>query len=283
MIENLDIARYVHVSNSYFEPKFSSVCDLSDESILISYQGHDFYPYILNPKTMGDLRKLALQIQIPVILDSEMDIDVLDDLFNIRQNLFLARRYIVRFGLGHEEFSYAKKMLANKFKWFLLQVPHGAHQSVVDQVIAFRMIAPDAVLMVGNFYNQKSIDDFVMRLNSKGAYRVDFWQMSLDEHIAGMDNEGFASIAKTRQAGYSVVSYVDNLSAKVLLFSLASGATWIHAKNYLNLNSEDDWQLSLHKEIKEIMKWQDVLDIKQTYEMMFLKWRNSYECFTGGR
>ncbi|NIZ18651.1 hypothetical protein [Entomospira culicis] len=269
MIDDMEgMWEYLDEESCYIEPKFSKESGIGSLALLTAYQGQSMFSYLLAPQTLGDLRKHAPQMELPLVLHSQLEVDVLDDLFNPRQNSALANRYIVRFGLGESELVYAKKMLGHKFKWFLLEVEHGAQQAVVEQVIAFRMVAPEAILMVGNFYNQESIDTFVMRLNERGAYRVDFWQVALDPHRLGVQNLGLASIAKIRQAGYPVVAKSRKLSAKLLFMALSAGARWVNSDM---LSSAEGWQEMLHDDLKQLLLWQDVTNVDDLYAEVTLK------------
>ncbi|NIZ40643.1 hypothetical protein PVA45_03845 [Entomospira entomophila] len=272
MINNMsEIHVPVSMDALYMEPRFSFVGALSLDSLTISTQtGQGLYPYILTPQTMPELHHAVEDPLVPVVLTSAIEVDIFSSSFNMRQNPELAHRYIIQFGLGEEELSYAKRMLGHKFKWFLLHAPHGAQQAMVEQVIAFRMLSPEATLIVGDFYNRESIDSFVLELNKIGAYRVDFWQIAVDKYPDGVRNLGLPTLAQIRQAGYPVIASVYQMSAKALFFSLASGAKWVHCRHTPTDKSLREWQDELHTELYAMLAWNGLNSLDQVYEAVTL-------------
>lgn len=255
----------------YIEPKFSCVGDLSVHSLMISpQQGQSLYPYIVAPRTMAELRQTTEDLSIPIVLTRAMEVDIFSSSFNVRQNPELAHRYIVRFGLGEEELLYAKRMLGYKFKWFLLHAPHGAQQAMIEQVVAFRMLSPDATLIVGDFYNRESIDSFAIELNKLGAYRIDFWQIVVDHYPDGVRNLGLPTLAQIRQAGYPVIAALHDMSAKALFFAFASGAKWVHCLHIETDKSLLEWQEQLHKELYAMLAWNGLESLEEAYESVML-------------
>jgi hypothetical protein len=148
------------------------------------------------------LRDNGMGVHLPPVAHSELQ----DDLFNLRLVDMDNPVFTITFGLGELELERIQPFLMAKYRYFCLEVPHGAQQAVLEQVVAFRMLAPDAVLSVGDFFSMESIDRFVEELNHLGAYRVDFWQVALENPQRGFGMGLATTIAQCAQAGYPIVA-----------------------------------------------------------------------------
>lgn len=87
---------------------------------------------------------------------------------NVKQYLASPKTTIGSFGLGHEEFERAVTLGEAGCTTLLLDVAHGACMKAVKQVQALRTIlSPDTHIIVGNFANSRTIDDFIYHLGNK--------------------------------------------------------------------------------------------------------------------
>lgn len=80
---------------------------------------------------------------------------------------------MVSIGLGHEELVRAEALYAAGARLFVIDVAHGAQQSVVDQAHELRaQLGDDFYLMVGNFASADSVTEFIQRSHGIDAVKV---------------------------------------------------------------------------------------------------------------
>ncbi len=194
------------LKNVLIEPRFTTALIMPD--VPLQKQGAQlilpclFQLSPLQKSSIKLLRDNGMGVHLPPVSHSELQ----DDLFNLRLTDIEHPVFTITFGLGEAELERIQPFLMAKYRYFCLEVSHGAQQAVLEQVVAFRMLAPDAVLSVGDFFSVESIDRFVDELNKLGAYRVDFWQVALDNVQNGFGTGVVTTIAQCAQSGYPIVA-----------------------------------------------------------------------------
>lgn len=129
---------------------------------------------------------------------------------NIRQYINSQSYPWVSIGLGDAELERAQALYSVGANVFVLDVAHGASMEVVKQTKKLKYnLHPSAKIIVGNFANAKSIEDFNFHLGETvNAYKVGIGGGSacLTRVVTGCGNSTFGSILDCASLGLDIIA-----------------------------------------------------------------------------
>jgi IMP dehydrogenase len=166
---------YLSFDDILINPKFNFIKSRKDVSTKVNFLGLDIFPVLSSNMDSVTGSKMASAMKEYGALGCLHRFMSIED--NVKEYLASPSDTISSIGLGEKELNRAQALVNVGCKRILIDVAHGASMEVVRQVKHLReLFNNDIYVIVGNFANRQSIEDFKYYL---GNYKVDAWKVGI--------------------------------------------------------------------------------------------------------